>query len=416
MSKIIIFTAHYPYNRGEEYFVEEIKYLSQKFDKIIVVSSEKDVEKEKRIIPENVEVIILNRNSFKTKSILLGLIKFISFKTIKEIIFAKKVLKYKISFKALKMILLYEIVSTRQNIWIKKNIDKDEMIILYSYWLATSAYSLSLFKKNGYKFRAISRAHGYDAFLDRGYLPFRREIYSYLDEIYFISNNAKIQFEEKLSPYSFNKKAKLYTSYLGIENKNNISNPYSDDIDTFQLVSCSNIYPLKRIDIIVDALTMLDKFKVNWIHFGDGPQKNEIEYKASQQLKDKNVTFDFRGHVSNEQIKEHYKTNQVDIFINTSNYEGIPVSIMEAMSHGVPAIARDTGGINEIIIDGFNGFLLPTESNSNNLKEIMIKFFNLSVEKKRLLRFNSQKFWQEHFCSSKNYRNFSDNIMTNKKL
>ena len=120
MSKIIVFTAHYPYSQGEEYFVEEIKYLSQKFDQIIVVSSEKDIEKEKRIIPKNVEIIIVNRNSYKTKSILLGIIKFISLKTIKEIIFAHKVLKYKINLKALKMILLYEIVSTRQNIWIKK--------------------------------------------------------------------------------------------------------------------------------------------------------------------------------------------------------------------------------------------------------------------------------------------------------
>jgi len=298
----------------------------------------------------------------------------------------------------------------------KKNIEKYEMTILYSYWLATSAYGLSLLKKKGYKFKAISRAHGYDAFLDRGYLPFRREIYNYLDEIYFISNNAKIQFEETLSPHTPNKKAKLCTSYLGTENENNISNPYKDNIDTFQIVSCSNIYPLKRIDIIVDALTMLDKIKVHWIHFGDGPLKNEIEDKASLQLRSENITYDFRGRVSNEQIKEHYKTKQVDIFINTSNYEGIPVSIMEAMSHGIPAIARDTGGINEIIIDEFNGFLLPTEADQNDLKEMLINFFNLSAEKKRILRLNSQKFWQEHFCSRVNYRNFLDSILTNNEV
>ena len=48
----------------------------------------------------------------------------------------------------------------------------------------------------------------------------------------------------------------------------------------------------------------------------------------------------------------------IDAFINTSFHEGIPMSILEAMSYGKPVVAPNVGGIHEIFQNGRSGFLV----------------------------------------------------------
>ena len=47
-----------------------------------------------------------------------------------------------------------------------------------------------------------------------------------------------------------------------------------------------------------------------------------------------------------------------DVFLLLSNWEGFPISIIEAMRAGLPVIASDVGGVKEAVIDGVNGYLL----------------------------------------------------------
>lgn len=49
---------------------------------------------------------------------------------------------------------------------------------------------------------------------------------------------------------------------------------------------------------------------------------------------------------------------QSDVFCLISNYEGLPISIIEAMRAGLPVIASDVGGNNELVVDGVNGYLV----------------------------------------------------------
>ena len=50
------------------------------------------------------------------------------------------------------------------------------------------------------------------------------------------------------------------------------------------------------------------------------------------------------------------------VYLSTSRYEGLPYSIMEAMSLKVPAVVTDIDGNNELILDGVNGYLInPTD-------------------------------------------------------
>ena len=62
-----------------------------------------------------------------------------------------------------------------------------------------------------------------------------------------------------------------------------------------------------------------------------------------------------KGNVDNAALLEDYITENYYLFVNVSSSEGIPVSIMEASSVGIPCLATDVGGTGEIISDGVNG-------------------------------------------------------------
>ena len=50
----------------------------------------------------------------------------------------------------------------------------------------------------------------------------------------------------------------------------------------------------------------------------------------------------------------------LDVYINTSIHEGIPMSLLEAMSHGLPVVVTKVGGFPEIVDQGVNSYLIDS--------------------------------------------------------
>ena len=81
----------------------------------------------------------------------------------------------------------------------------------------------------------------------------------------------------------------------------------------------------------------------------------------------------------------------LDLYINTSLHEGLPMGILEAMSYGIPVIAPKCGGLPEIIDNGIDGFLIE----GRNPKGFAKKCSNFSPIKnyiKRCVKLPGKKY------------------------
>ena len=154
-----------------------------------------------------------------------------------------------------------------------------------------------------------------------------------------------------------------------------------------------------------DILNQLD-FPVRWVHFGDGEMMDIIKSKLNT-LPD-HVKVELRGHVLNTEVLNFYLNNSVNLVLLLSKTEGgVPVSLQEAVSFGIPVMGTKAGGIPEVVIDGKTGVLLP-ESPSNIEVATKIKEFNRSQLKYREC---VKAVWDKKFNAEKNYPQFIEKIL-----
>jgi len=127
--------------------------------------------------------------------------------------------------------------------------------------------------------------------------------------------------------------------------------------DPVRLVFVGRLVQLKRVDLLIDAVAMLN-VKPNFFLqiVGDGPLKIDLQDQVSARGLDHQIEITgFRNDVANI-------LRNSDCFILPSDTEGLSCSIMEAMVAGIPTIACDVGGNSELIQHGVSGWLIPPNS------------------------------------------------------
>lgn len=409
--RIVLITSKYPYGNYEEFLHTEVQYMLKRFDNIVIISGAESKENI-REIASSIQVVRLNRYYRIIQTTIGAILEMLSWRTLKEITNALSQKQYSIQV-ILKEVFLYYLVSQRQFHWIWKHVKRtDKDIIIYSYWLASSAFALARLKEKGFTFKAISRAHGGDAFIDRGYQPFRDYIVKWVDEVYFVSQTAKNMF----SAHYNNCNAELLVSRLGTEKLYYANNPVNGTEGVaLHIVSCSMIKTIKRIDLLIDALCLIEGKRILWTHIGDGPKEDEIKRYAKKRITSSNIEYRFLGYISNSKIQEFYNQVHIDLFINCSDGEGVPVSLMEAICYGIPVIARDVGGNKEIVKHGKNGILLGGSAGAKEIAEAILKVSSLSSDEISSYRSEAVNTWGTLYNAKDNYSRFFNTILQPKK-
>lgn len=229
------------------------------------------------------------------------------------------------------------------------------------------------------------KMHGFDLYLERnnGYIPFRNMMLTKADLLLAISENGITFLKE-----CYNQpQQKVMLSRLGTVSMG-LAKPGSGK--SIHLVSCFGIIGVKRMDRIIDSLRLINDFPIRWTHIGAGPLINEMEAAASSLPP--NIEVRFIGKLTPAEVLQYYLENETDLFINTSESEGVPVSIMEAFSAGIPVIATAVGGTSEIVDDSV-GKLLSSSPTNEEIAQAIREFHQLSDSQKTILR---QKAFQRY--------------------
>lgn len=394
--ELIVLTANFPYGTGETFFETELPYLSKEFNKVILVPLSKP-SKNHRPIPRNCIIHPLSINpSFYSK--LLGLVNLFSKIILNELLTIRKGYKKKISRGIIKTLLASYTRSKKIVNEIELLVDNKKKQVFYSYWCEDSAVALSLLKKKNPSIKCITRMHGWDVYFEvnnYNYLPFRSLIASTMNGLFPISEKGKNYINKN---WKIGELKTINVARLGVEEQS--FHPLPPDV--FSIITCSNLIPLKRVEIILKALKEIPD-QIKWTHFGDGPLLNSLKNEA------KGMYFDFRGRVPNHEVIEFYKSSPSSLFINVSSSEGIPVSIMEAFSFGVPVIASDVGGNNEIV-NNQNGTLVKSNITPKELSIEILKYKKMSQEEMVRKRKAAYATWKKNYCASNNYTDFINKI------
>lgn len=404
---LLLLARRFPFNHGEvaaeSYLESEIHCLAPYFDEIVAVGTEAPRgDKPTCVLPPNVVPIALgcgNSRKDKLKLAARGLayphgvgaqleeafasdpVKGASRQVFRGYFAARALKKYEALCQALEQ---RDLAPTH----------------VYSFWLYDTALVASWVSRKYLCGHTLARAHGYDLYIDRTrvrYLPFRRYLLGSLDKVLACSEDGAAYmnaewpgFEEKVS-----------TLYLG-------TRPLSDKSgegggDPLKLVSCSRVVDVKRVNLIAEAVVILERrgVSVSWTHFGDGPLMGDLKSSCEKFAKSR---ADLRGNLPNSELLAAYEAEHFDLFVNVSSSEGLPISIMEACGIGIPVLATDVGGTHEIVKAGVNGFLLDEGCSAVDVADGIERYIELKPADKKAMRSASRAMWEQGFQTKENVK------------
>jgi glycosyltransferase involved in cell wall biosynthesis/protein-tyrosine-phosphatase len=124
--------------------------------------------------------------------------------------------------------------------------------------------------------------------------------------------------------------------------------------DAFHIGTVGRMVPIKGLDLFLDAAAALRRQtpRVRFSILGDGPLRDDLARQARELGIDDCLDF-----VAPRPDPFAYY-NSLDVYVNTSHHEGLPLSVVEAMACGKPIVSAAVGGIPEVVTHGEHGFLV----------------------------------------------------------
>lgn len=285
------------------------------------------------------------------------------------------------------------------------DIRPDDTVVLYSYWLEFFALAAAECPVAAGHVLRISRAHEYDLYNNQPgniYMPWKRARISALDRVFTISRHGEDTLRNRFPGF----KEKISCSRIGSVDFG--IRPYRPD-PVLRIVSCSRTAPVKRVAMLIRALSPVRDISISWTHIGTGACQKECEALAAKILPD-NIRVTWAGFRTHEEVKRIFQTQDFDLFVSLSKSEGIPVSMMEAISCGIPIIATAVCGVPEIVQPGKSGWLLPADKPEEGFRRALSSYLEMTEPDRIRLRDSCRKLWESDFDPEINHERFLERI------
>jgi glycosyltransferase involved in cell wall biosynthesis len=275
--------------------------------------------------------------------------------------------------------------------------------VFYFYWSDNLCCLVPYLKRllSSQKIKIVVRFHGSDLYehLKADYAPLRRMILRSADLLCPVSENGAVYLRTKYPEFS----DKIQVSRLGVNDHGLNPSPGH----SMHIVSVSSLVPLKRVHLIYEALQLMNG-EITWHHFGDGPLAGQLHDLVTSAREGLHIKL--HGYVGNAELMGFYKAQPVNLFVNVSVTEGLPVSIMEALSFGIPVLATHVGGVGELVNDS-DGLLVPADIDKLRLADSLKHLISLDVVQTLELRQNARRIYEEKVMAGKNYNEFYNRLL-----
>jgi glycosyltransferase involved in cell wall biosynthesis len=202
------------------------------------------------------------------------------------------------------------------------------------------------------------------------------------DEFQVKNYGFSISFQKKVRSFSIKKSdivvtpsqhLKNFILNLGFKNKIEIinngvfipeenTNIFTNDQINITIVS--RLVSHKNIEKIIRAISDLNDPLIYLNIIGDGPELNQLQKISLESNNKDNIIF--HGKLNRDEINHIFLNS--DIYIQASNYEGLPHSLLEAMSYGIPVLCTPVGECKEILGNEDRGYILDLPVSKNNIK------------------------------------------------
>ncbi len=412
MRHLVLITATFPTGPGETFLETELPYLAAAFDKITIMLA---VERAgSRPIPANV-TIDLHYADRRWKG----------FRQWTACAAALRALRRAETWRELGKALMSVGEGPRQGLlrlseWFRGTYRSelfadalaqlpDTPTVCYHYWFTPEVLGTYLgLVRRGLAGRVpiIVRAHGgdlYDEIQPSNHFAYRDQMMRYIERVCTVS-----AFGRDYLAVRFPQQAdRIKVRRLGVSNPG-FRNPQPES--GLSVLSVSNVIDTKRVDRIVDALAELARRRpevpIRWLHVGDGPLMASIRERCEEMPA--NVSITFSGRLRNAEVFALLRSEPFDCLVNASTSEGIPVSIMEAFSTGLPVIAPGVGGIPEIL-DESCGHLLPTNPRRDEFVAALSSYLDKRTSAPD--RAGAYEVWARRYSAEVNYKKFVEELL-----
>ncbi|MEN9963812.1 MAG: N-acetyl-alpha-D-glucosaminyl L-malate synthase BshA [Bacteroidota bacterium] len=239
------------------------------------------------------------------------------------------------------------------------NNDIELLHVHYAIPHASAAYmAKQILAKQGKKIPVITTLHGTDITLvgkDKTYRPVVQFSMEESEVLTAVSYNLR---EETYRNFEIKKPIEVIHNFVDVDRF------HKRPIDAFKkmvapngekiIMHASNFRKVKRIrDVVEVFMKVKEKLPAVLVLIGDGPERPDIESFARHS----ECHHEIRFLGKQDQIEDILPI--ADLFLLPSEYESFGLAALEAMAAEVPVISSDAGGLPEININGFSGYLCP---------------------------------------------------------